>query len=78
MITYPRKKNLNLLPDNYSIAVKQLEATERRLTSNPDQAKASDEQMIEMVEMNFCRKLSKDEVKNYNGPLHYIVVVVFI
>lgn len=27
MITYPRKKDLNLLPDNYSIAVKQLGAT---------------------------------------------------
>jgi len=25
-----------------------------------------------MVEMNFCRELSKDEVKNYNGPVHYI------
>jgi len=28
--------------------------------------------MTEMVEMNFCRELSKDEVKNYNGPVHYI------
>lgn len=22
--------------------------------------------------MNFCRELSKDEVKNNNGPVHYI------
>ena len=22
--------------------------------------------------MNFCRKLSKDEIKNYKGPVHYI------
>lgn len=67
MIPYPWKKDPNLLPDNYSIALKRLEAAERRLKSNPDQAKEYDEQMTEMVEMNFDRKLLKDEVKNYNG-----------
>ena len=61
-----------LLPDNYSIALKRLEVTERCLKSNPDQAKEYDEEMTEMVEMNFCRKLSKDEVKNYNDHVHYI------
>ena len=40
------------------------------LISNPDQARASDEQMTQMVDLNFCRKLSKDEVKNYNRALY--------
>lgn len=61
-----------LLPDNKSPALKRLEATERRLKSNPDQAKVYEEQMTEMVEMDFCRKLSEDEAKNYKGPIHYI------
>ena len=71
MVPYPWKKDPKLLPDNKSLALKRLEATERRLKSNPDQAKAYDEQMTEMVEMNFCRKLSEDEAKNYKGPVHY-------
>ena len=72
MVPYPWKKDPKLLPDNKSLALKRLEATERRLKSNTDQAKAYDEQMTEMVEMNFCRKLSEDEAKNYKGPVHYI------
>ena len=72
MIPYPWKKDPNLLPDNKSLALKRLETTERRLKSNPDQAKTYDEQMTEMVKMDFCRKLSEDDVKNYKGPVHYI------
>ena len=72
MIPYPWKRDPKFLPDNRSLALKRLEGTERRLESNPDQAKAYDEQMTEMVEMNFCRKLSENEVKNYKGPVHYI------
>ena len=68
----PLEKGPNLLPDNYSMALKRLEATERRLKSKPHQAKAYDEQMTEMVEMNFCRKLPKDKVKSCNDPVHYI------
>ncbi|XP_015751793.1 PREDICTED: uncharacterized protein LOC107331694 [Acropora digitifera] len=45
---------------------------QRRLKSNLAQANAYDEQMTEMVKMNFCRKLSENEVKNYKGPVHYI------
>ena len=72
MIPYPWKKDPNLLPDNKPLALKRLETTERRLKSNPDQAKAYDEQITEMVKMDFCRKLSEDEVKNYKDPVHYI------
>lgn len=72
MIPYPWKRDPKFLPDNRSLALKRLEGTERRLKSNPDQAKAYDEQMTEMVEMNFCRRLSENELKNYKGPVHYI------
>ena len=72
MIPYPWRRDPKFLPDNRSLALKRLEGTERRLKSNLDQAKANDEQMTEMVKMNFCRKLSENEVKNYKGPVHYI------
>ena len=72
MIPHPWRRDPKFLPDNRSLALKRSEGTERRLKSNLDQAKAYDEQMTEMMKMNFCRKLSENEVKNYKGPVHYI------
>ena len=72
MIPYPWKRDPRFLPDNRSLALKRLEGTELRLKSNLDQAKAYDEQMTVMVKMHFCGNLSENEVKNYEGPLHYI------
>ena len=72
MIPYPWKKDPNLLPDNKSLAMKRLEATERRLQRNLDQAKAYQKQMEEMVEMKFSRKLTSEELEMYKGPVHYI------
>ena len=75
MIPYSWKKDLNLLPDNKLLALKWLETTQRCLKSNPDQAKAYDKQMTEMVKMNSSRKLSEDEVKNYKGPVPHHAAV---
>ncbi|XP_015747436.1 PREDICTED: uncharacterized protein LOC107327200 [Acropora digitifera] len=61
-----------LLPDNKSQAIKKLEATERRLMKNLEHAQAYDKQMVEMNEMAFSRKLSKQEFEGYRGPVHYI------
>ncbi|XP_048590228.1 uncharacterized protein LOC116612667 isoform X2 [Nematostella vectensis] len=71
-IPYPWKKDPSQLPDNKPAAVKRLEATERRLLKNPDHAVAYNKQMEEMCEMNFARKLTEEEVKSYQGPVHYI------
>ena len=72
MIPYPWKKDPNLLPDNKLQALKRLETTERRLQKNPDQALAYNNQMVEMEEMGFARKLSNEEIDHYEGPVHYI------
>ena len=72
MIPYPWKKDPTSLPDNKAQAVKRLESTERRLARNQEQAAAYDQQMVEMEEMGFARKLSKEDMKNYKGPVHYI------
>ena len=72
MVSYPWKTDPALLPDNKSQATKMLEATERRLRKNPKHAEAYDKQMVEMSEMEFSRKLSEKQLKEYNGPVHYI------
>ena len=72
MVSYPWKRDPTLLPDNKSQATKKLEATERRLTKNPEHAQAYDKQMVEMSDMEFSRMLSKQEVEEYKGPVHYI------
>ena len=72
MISYPWEKDPKLLPDNKDQAVKRLESTERRLSKNLEQAAAYDKQMVEMEELSFARKLSKEEMENYKGPVHYI------
>ena len=72
MIPYPWKADPKLLPDNRSQAIKKLEATERRLRKNPENAEAYDQQMQEMERMKFSRKLSEKELNEYKGPVHYI------
>ncbi|XP_071481170.1 uncharacterized protein [Diadema antillarum] len=72
LVPYPWQKEPDLLPDNKAQAERMLYATERKLAKNPNHADAYDRQIQEMVEMKFARKLSKDEVRLYEGPVHYI------
>ena len=69
---YPWKKDPILLPNTKSLAMKRLESTEKRLKKNPELAAAYDKQMKEMSDMNFSRKLWKEELEKYTGPVHYI------
>ncbi|XP_022799862.1 uncharacterized protein LOC111337764 [Stylophora pistillata] len=71
-IPYPWKTDPKLLPDNRSQAMKRLEATERRLMKNQANAKAYNEEMKEMEDMKFSRKLTRAELTKYTGPVHYI------
>ena len=72
MVPYPWKKDPTLLPNKKSLAMKRLESTEKRLKKNPELATVYDKQMKEMSKMNFSRKLSKEELEKYTGPVHYI------
>jgi hypothetical protein len=49
-----------------------MESTERRLSKQPAHAKSYDEQMQEMERMQFARKLTKDEIEEWKGPVHYV------
>jgi hypothetical protein len=71
-MSYPWKKSPELLPDNYSQVLKKMGSTERRLSKQPAHAKSYDEQMQEMERMQFARKLTKDEIEEWKGPVHYV------
>lgn len=68
--TVPPEERPQLLPDNKPPAMKRVEATERHLKKDPEQGMAYDKQMEEMKEMQFSRKLSKQEMDNCKGPVH--------
>ena len=69
---YPWIKNPEELPDNKPVATKILESTEKRLQKNPSHAKVYQEQIQDMVSRGVARKLTKEEIEDYNGPVHYI------
>ena len=72
LIPYPWKKDPSQLPDNRAQAIKRLESTERRLMKHPEQAEAYNQQMKEMTDKNFSRRLTDEELNAYKGPIHYI------
>ena len=71
-IPYPWKKDPSQLPDNKAQAIKRLESTEHRLIKHPEQAEAYNQQMKEMTDKNFFRRLTDEELNDYKGPIHYI------
>ena len=72
LIPYPWKKDPRQLPNNKSQAMKKLEATERRLLKNPNHAAAYDLQMVEMNQLQFSRRLTEKEAREYSGHVHFI------
>ncbi|XP_028397204.1 uncharacterized protein LOC114521013 [Dendronephthya gigantea] len=72
MVSYPWRIDPKELPDNRNQAMRRLEATERRLQKNQQYAKAYDKQITEMNELKFSRKLTEKEIREYQGPVHYI------
>jgi hypothetical protein len=69
---YPWKRNPQSLPNNYPQVIKKLETTERRLANQPKYASSYDEQIKEMENLGFARKLTENEIKEWKGPVHYI------
>jgi hypothetical protein len=69
---YPWKRDPKEWPDNYAHVVRRMESTERWLLSQPDHAESYNSQMKEMEDMTFSRKLTKKEIEEWKGPVHYI------
>jgi hypothetical protein len=58
-MAYPWKTDPKTLLDNREQAVKKIEATGKRLKSNLEHAKAYQEQMEQMEDLGFSRKLTE-------------------
>ncbi|XP_063959312.1 uncharacterized protein LOC135154982 [Lytechinus pictus] len=72
LVPYPWQRNPKELPDNKVLVEKMLCATEKRLLKDAEHAKAYDNQIKEMVQMGFARKMTIEEMESYEGPVHYI------
>ena len=69
---YPWIKDPHELPDNRRAAYRMLISTEKRLSKNPQHAEVYKLQIEDMVNREVARKLTKEEIDNYKGPIHYI------
>ena len=69
----PMIKDPNDLPNNRSLVLKMLQATERRLKKNPDYGRVYNEQIKDMIDRNVCRKLDLTERENHIGPVFFIL-----
>ena len=72
LMPYPWIKDPCALPDNREQAERKLVATERRLLANIENANTYDKEMVRMNELGFSIKLSNEELKTYNGLVHYV------
>ena len=70
---YPWIKDPNALPDNRSAALAALKAMEKRLRQDPMHAALYHKQIEDMIQRGVARKLTEDEINEYNGPVFYIL-----
>ena len=70
--TYPWRRNPIELPDNKAAALGRLRSTERRLDKDLQHQIMYQKQMDEMISRGVTTKVSPEEVKAYDGPIHYI------
>ena len=72
IMKYPWKKDPQSLPNNCPQVLKKLETIERRLVNQPEYANSYNEQIQEMEQLGFARKLTNEEMEDWKGPIHYI------
>ncbi|XP_045115478.1 uncharacterized protein LOC123507035 [Portunus trituberculatus] len=70
---YPWIRDPNDLQNNYSMAYARLKSTERRLNKREcSYAQKYCEQIQDMIDRGVARKLTKEEMLNYEGPVLYL------
>ena len=70
--SYPWIKDPSDLPDNKAAALSCLSSLEKRLKDNKQQSEVYKSQIEDMLERGVCRKVSKEELNEYEGPKYYI------
>lgn len=69
---YPWIKYPAFLPDNYFSALATLRNTERTLRKDPQWAQIYSAQIQDMVDRRVARKLSREQMKIWSGPVFYV------
>ena len=69
---YPWLVDPSTLPDNYAAAAATLRSTERSLARDPSWAASYSEQIDDMVARKAARKLTPEEIQQWQGPSFYI------
>ena len=69
---YPWIRDPSYLPDNYFMARRRLECTERRILRNSEHLEVYHNQIIDMLDRKLARILTEEEIKKYNGPYYYL------
>ena len=69
---YPWICDPKLLPNNYVAALATLRNTEKRLNLEPEWGDKYAEQIADMEERNVARKLTNEEMSEWNGPIFYL------
>ena len=69
---YPWIKDPCKLPNNYMAALAMLKSTENRLRKNEENMKMYCSQIADMLERAAAKKISKDLLDTYQGPVFYL------
>ena len=69
---YPWIKSPNELPDNYQQAFAMLLSSEKRRSKDPMLTEIYPELIQDMIRRGVARKLTEEEIRNYEGPSYYL------
>ena len=71
--SYPKARDYKGIPNNYVLAERVLMQLEKRIKKRGESyANQYIAQIEDMVARGVARKLSKDEIDNYRGPVYYL------
>ena len=70
--TYPWKRSPVDLPDNKVAALGRMRSTEKRLAKDQGYQAMYQDQIKDMITRGVAAKLTPEEIKAYDGPIHYI------
>ena len=69
---YPWIRDPSELPDNKKAAIGMLISTEKRQAKNARHAEVYQQKIEDMIDREVARRLSRKELEEYQGPIHYI------
>ena len=72
-VSYPWVEDPLMLPNNFKAAMVRLESADRRLNKlGSKYTEAYGNEITDMAKRNVAVRLEDEEIKGYNGPIHFI------